>query len=147
MENADKRSFIYPDNCLLENVPLAVLALSFLPVTSPVWPWLAGDPTFVTPPLVLEKPLCGKAFLPRSKLLLISWLQALSISISEPKKIKSVTASTFYPSICHGVMGPEGASQMAPSVKNLPANAGETGNTGSIPGSERSPGEGNGNPL
>ena len=80
------------------------------------------------------------AFLPRSKLLLISWLQALSISISEPKKIKSVTASTFYPSICHGVMGPEGASQMAPSVKNLPANAGETGNTGSIPGSGRSPG-------
>ena len=80
------------------------------------------------------------AFLPRSKLLLISWLQALSISISEPKKIKSVTASTFYPSICHGVMGPEGASQMAPSVKNLPAKAGETGNTGSIPGSGRSPG-------
>ena len=33
---------------------------------------------------------------------------------------------------------------MAPRVKNLPANAGDTG---SIPGSRRSPGEGNGNPL
>ena len=32
-------------------------------------------------------------------------------------------------------------------VKNLPANAGDTGDTGSIPGSGRSPGEGNGNPL
>ena len=32
-------------------------------------------------------------------------------------------------------------------VKNLPANARDTRNTGLIPGSERSPGEGNGNPL
>ena len=32
-------------------------------------------------------------------------------------------------------------------VKNLPANAGVTGDTGSIPGSGRSPAEGNGNPL
>ena len=32
-------------------------------------------------------------------------------------------------------------------VKNLPANAGATGDMGSIPGSGRSPGEGNGNPL
>ena len=32
-------------------------------------------------------------------------------------------------------------------VKNLPANAGDTGDGGSIPGSGRSPGEGNGNPL
>ena len=45
------------------------------------------------------------------------------------------------------MMGPEGASQMALSVKNLPANAGETGNTGSIPGSGGSPGGGNGTPL
>ena len=46
------------------------------------------------------------AFLPRSKFLLISWLQSLSIMILEPKKIKSVTASTFPPSICLEVMGP-----------------------------------------
>ena len=32
-------------------------------------------------------------------------------------------------------------------VKNLPANAGDAGHVGSIPESERSPGEGNGNPL
>ena len=32
-------------------------------------------------------------------------------------------------------------------VKNLPANAGDTGDIGSIPGLERSPGGGNGNPL
>ena len=46
------------------------------------------------------------AFLPRSKCLLISWLQSPSAVILEPKKIKSVTASTF-PSICHEVMGPD----------------------------------------
>ena len=45
------------------------------------------------------------AFLPRSKCLLILWLQSLSPVILEPKKIKSVTASTFTPSICHEVMG------------------------------------------
>ena len=36
---------------------------------------------------------------------------------------------------------------MALEVKNLPANAGDTGNSGSIPGSGRSPGGGDGNPL
>ena len=38
------------------------------------------------------------ALLPRNKHLLISWLQSLSVVILEPKKIKSVTASTFFPS-------------------------------------------------
>ena len=46
-------------------------------------------------------------FLPRSKCLLISWLQSPSAVILEPKKIKSVTVSTFSPSICHEVMGPD----------------------------------------
>ena len=45
------------------------------------------------------------AFLPRSKRLLISWLQSPSAVILEPQKIKSVTASIVSPSICHGVMG------------------------------------------
>ena len=45
-------------------------------------------------------------FLPRSKCLLISWLQSPSAVILEPKKIKSVTVSTVSPSICHEVMGP-----------------------------------------
>ena len=45
------------------------------------------------------------AFLPRSKCLLISWLQSLSTVILEPKKIKSDAVSTFSPCICHEVMG------------------------------------------
>ena len=44
-------------------------------------------------------------FLPRSKHLLISWLQSPSTVILEPKKIKSATVCTFSPSICHEVMG------------------------------------------
>ena len=47
------------------------------------------------------------AFLPRIKHLLISWLQSLSAVILEPKKIKSINASTFSPSICYKVMGPD----------------------------------------
>ena len=45
------------------------------------------------------------AFLPRSKRLLISWLQSASATILELKKIKSVIVSIVYPSICHEVMG------------------------------------------
>ena len=45
------------------------------------------------------------AFLPRSKRLLISWLQSPFAVILEPKKIKSVTVSIFSPSVCHEVMG------------------------------------------
>ena len=44
-------------------------------------------------------------FLPRSKCLLISWLQSPPIVIWEPKKRKSVTASSFSPSICHELIG------------------------------------------
>ena len=44
-------------------------------------------------------------FLPRSKHLLISWLQSPSAVILEPPKIKSVTVSTVSPSISHEVMG------------------------------------------
>ena len=43
-------------------------------------------------------------FLPRSKRLLISWLQSQSAVILEPKKIKSATVSIVSPSICHEVM-------------------------------------------
>ena len=46
-------------------------------------------------------------FLPRSKRLLISWLQSPSAVILEPKKGKSDTISTVFPSICHEVMGPD----------------------------------------
>ena len=47
------------------------------------------------------------AFLPRSKCLLISWLQSPFAVILEPKKIKSVIVSIVSPSICHEVMGPD----------------------------------------
>ena len=43
-------------------------------------------------------------FLPRSKRLLISWLQSLFAVILEPRKIKSATVSTAFPSICHELM-------------------------------------------
>ena len=46
-------------------------------------------------------------FLPRSKHLLISWLQSPSAMILEPEKIKSVTVSIVSPSICHEGMGPD----------------------------------------
>ena len=46
-------------------------------------------------------------FLPRSKHLLISWLQSPSAVILELKKIKSLTVSIVFPSICHEVMGPD----------------------------------------
>ena len=44
-------------------------------------------------------------FLPRSKCLLISWLQSPSTVILEPQKIKPIIVSTVSPSICHEVMG------------------------------------------
>ena len=44
-------------------------------------------------------------FLPRSKRLLISWLQSPPAVILEPRKIKSLAVSTVSPSICHEVMG------------------------------------------
>ena len=46
-------------------------------------------------------------FLPRSKCLLISWLQSPTAMILEPRKIKSVTVSIASPSVCHKMMGPD----------------------------------------
>ena len=46
-------------------------------------------------------------FLPRSKYLLISWLQSPSAVILEPKKIKSLNVSIVSQSICHEAMGPD----------------------------------------
>ena len=46
-------------------------------------------------------------FLPRSKCLLISWLQSSPAVILEPPEIKSATVSTASPSICHEVVGPD----------------------------------------
>jgi len=45
------------------------------------------------------------AFFPRSKCLIILWLQSLSLVTLEPKRRKSVTVSIFFPSICHKALG------------------------------------------
>ena len=47
------------------------------------------------------------AFLPRSKHLLILWLQSPSVVILESKKMKSATVSTFSPSLCYEVVEPD----------------------------------------
>ena len=51
-------------------------------------------------------------FLPRSKCLLISWLQSSTAVILEPPKIRSDTVSTVSPSISHEVMGPDSPKYM-----------------------------------
>ena len=125
-------------------------------------------------------------FLPRSKSLLILWLQSPSMVILEPKKIESVIVLTFLPSICHEVMGPDAMilvflifsfklalslssftlikrlfSSSSPSAIRVVSfaylgfpcgsagkeSACNKGDLGSIPGLERSPGEGRGYPL
>ena len=91
-------------------------------------------------------------FLPRSKCLLISWLQSPSEVILEPPKIKYVTVS---PSICHEMMGPDAMILVfwMLSFKPLPwwlrwwSVCLQGRRPGSIPGLGQSPGEGNGNPL
>ena len=55
------------------------------------------------------------AFLPRIKHLLISWLQSPSAVILEPKKIKYLTVSIVFPSICHGMMGLDASKEEDPN--------------------------------
>ena len=55
----------------------------------------------------MDLSLSRLVLIPRSKRLLISWLQSQSSVIWEPKKIKSDTVSTVSPSISHEVMGPD----------------------------------------
>ena len=58
--------------------------------------------------LLLKMPLRFViTFVPRSKRLLISWLQSPSPVVLEPPKIKSDTVSTVSPSVSHDVMGPD----------------------------------------
>ena len=74
------------------------------------WKNQSFDYTFVSEVVSLlfnMLPRLVLAFLPRSKHLLISWLQSPSAVILEPKKIKSVPVSIVSPSICHEVMGPD----------------------------------------
>ena len=82
---------------------------------SPIHTWLLEKPQlWLDRTLSARKCLClfnmlsrfVIVFLPRSKRLLILWLQLPSAVILELKKIKSLTTSTVSPSICHQVMGP-----------------------------------------
>ena len=59
--------------------------------------------------LLLFNMLCRLVitFLPRSKHLLISWLQSPSAVILEPRKLKSAPVSTVSPSVCHELLGPD----------------------------------------
>ena len=104
------------------------------------------------------------AFLPRSKCLLISWLQSPSAVILEPKKIKFVTVSIvshlFAMNWCDRIPSKGSLVPLLgiyylvpilgmgfPGGSDGKASACNVGHPGSIPGSERSPGEGNGNSL
>ena len=69
-------------------------------------PYMTTGTTFVGKVMSLLFSMLSRfviAFLPRSKFLLISWLQSPPAVILEPKKIKSITVSTVSPSICHEV--------------------------------------------
>ena len=68
------------------------------------------------------------AFLPRSKHLLISWLQSPSAVILEPLKIKSVTVSIVFPSICHEVMRSKLRSNLKLHIPNPPIHSVSTMN-------------------
>ena len=65
-------------------------------------------PTFIDKVMFLLFNMLSRlviTFLPRSKRLLISWLQSPCAVILETRKTKSDTVSTISPSICHDVMG------------------------------------------
>ena len=71
------------------------------------WPLNMTRRTFVGKVMSLLLSMLSRlviTFLPRSKGLLISWLQSPSVVILEPRKIKSDTVSTVSPPICHEVM-------------------------------------------
>ena len=68
------------------------------------------------------------AFLPRSKRLLIPWLQSPSAVILEPKIIKSDTASTVSPSISQEVMGPQNHNEISCHAFRMAAHKMSTNN-------------------
>ena len=103
---------------LLQNHNLKALILwrSAFPVVQLSWPSMIPGKTIVLSiwtfvskamSLIFNLPsVFVMAFFPRSKCLLISWLQSPSAVILEPQKIKSDTVSTVSPSICREMMGP-----------------------------------------
>ena len=96
---------------------ISASALNFLysPTLTSIW-LLEKPKLWLDGPLLAKECLCFLmsllsrlviTFLPRSKRLLISWLQSPSAVILEPPKIKSLTVSIVSPSIFHEVMGPD----------------------------------------
>ena len=87
-------------------------------------------------------------FLPRSKHLLISWLQSPSAVILEPRKIKSDIVSTVSPSICHEVRGPDAMIFVFWMLSFKPCRATQDGQV-MVESSNKtwSTGKGNGKPL
>ena len=94
---------------ILQYSPFFMVHLSHQYMTAPIKPIALTIQTFVGKVMSLLFNMLSRfaiVFLPRSKRHLISWLQSLSTVILEPSKTKSVTLSTFSPSICYEVMGP-----------------------------------------
>ena len=76
------------------------------------------------------------AFFPRSKCLLISWMQSPSAVILEPKNIKSAIAFSFSPYICHEVMGQNALILVFPPPRHgvrEPVERDTAGRTGARP--------------
>ena len=84
-----------------------IIQISYLYMTTGKTMTLNMDLVGKVMSLLFNKLSSLSVFLPRSKHLLISWLQSLSTVILEPYKRKSVTVSIFFPSICHEVMRPD----------------------------------------
>ena len=111
----------------LESVNFSVLSLLYGPIVTSVHDYWKNHTltiwTLDSKVMSLFNVLCRFVitFLPKRKFLLISWLQSLSVVILEPKKIKSVSVSTFSPSICHEVMGLEAVILVYPMFSFMPA--------------------------
>ena len=79
--------------------------------SGPITSWEIDGETvtvlFFWTPQSLQMVIAVITFLPRSKCLLISWLQSPSAVILEPRKIKSDIVSSVCPSISHEVVGPD----------------------------------------
>ena len=102
-------------NTTVQSINSSVLSFSYSPTLTSIhdhWKTIAlTRQTFIGQVMRLLFNMLSSLviiFLPRSKCLLISWLQSPSVVILEPPpKIKSSTVSTVYPSICHEVIGPD----------------------------------------
>ena len=97
-------------NSLLQHcISKASILWSHIHTWLPEKPWLWLDGPLLAKSYLIFNKLSRLVitFLPRSKRLLITWLQSPSAMIWEPPKIKSLTVSTVFPSIFHEVMGPD----------------------------------------